>query len=156
MTIGLLRRSDVSFGSWLCEKSTAQKIGRTNLSSDRNEGNDNSSLSILSDLRNVFSWLWSLRSFYTARVKKCPKRLRLPAGKSPREHTGRIVPKADINKCARQRCASLRRRDFDKPQGPLNDGPGRHIRSGSVSRRRNMCSPLPGRGSHPMFPTGSM
>jgi hypothetical protein len=27
--------------------------------------------------------------------QKCPKRLRLPAGKSTHEHMGRIVPEAD-------------------------------------------------------------
>jgi len=29
--------------------------------------------------------------------QKCPQRLRLPAGKSTQEHTGRIVPGKDSN-----------------------------------------------------------
>jgi hypothetical protein len=41
MTGNLLRCSDDSFGSWLCENAVARKIDRTNRSSDRNFSNDN-------------------------------------------------------------------------------------------------------------------
>jgi len=69
----LLQCSYVSLGSWVCKNSTASKIDRTNLSSDRKWSNDNIwARSILSDLRMTFSWFWSLGSFYTARVISRP------------------------------------------------------------------------------------
>jgi len=63
----------------------------------------------------------------TALGQKCPKQLRLPAGKSTHEHTGRIVPGADINRCARppdvlRRCVRVPRRGQSiKPCGLIDE-----------------------------------